>query len=147
MKAVIQRVTSASVVVDDRLVSAIGPGLLVLLGIKDDDTKKDTDYIIRKIVHMRIFADGQGKMNRNIIDRAGEILLVSQFTLYGDCKKGNRPSFVRAMDPKKAELFYIEFVTTCKQIYPKVKEGIFGANMQVALVNDGPVTIVVDSRV
>ncbi|MFC1841462.1 D-aminoacyl-tRNA deacylase [Candidatus Dependentiae bacterium] len=146
MRAIIQRVTSASVSVDDTLVSQIGVGLLVLLGIKDDDTQKDQEYIAKKMLNLRIFSDEQGKMNKSIQDISGELLLVSQFTLYGDCRKGNRPSFVKAMPPQKAEVFYNAFVEHVRKIYPRVKEGAFGAYMQVTLVNDGPVTILIDSQ-
>ena len=146
MRALIQRVTSASVSIEEKLISQIKLGLLVLLGIKTGDTHEDSDYIIRKIVNLRIFADEQYKMNKNLSDVGGEILLISQFTLYGDCKKGNRPSFIQAMPPAEAELFYNEFVLRLKNEYAQVKEGLFGASMQVGLVNDGPVTILIDSN-
>jgi len=144
MRAVIQKVTLASVSVDGALVSEIGLGLLVFLGIKAGDTSKETDYVVRKIVNLRVFEDDQHKMNKSILDVGGEILLVSQFTLYGDCRKGNRPSFVQAMPPQEAEPFYNDFVVALKKAYPKVKEGVFGAYMQVQLINDGPVTILLD---
>jgi len=146
MRALVQRVKSAAVSVDKKVVSEIGDGLLVLLGIKYDDTRKDTDYIMRKIVNLRVFLDEEGKINKSISDISGEILLVSQFTLYGDCSKGNRPSFIEAMPPQKAAVFYQECVQKLKEIYPQVKEGIFGANMQVNLVNDGPITILLESK-
>jgi len=167
MRAVVQLVKSASVSVSQKLVSEIGPGLLVLLGIKDDDAhplsgsppfvraqdrlrsgqaRSSGGYIIKKIINLRIFPDENGNMNKSVQDVGGEILLVSQFTLYGDCRKGNRPSFICAMPPEKAKNFYKNFADCLKSEYPKVKEGIFGAYMQVALVNDGPVTILIDSE-
>jgi len=146
MRAVVQRVISASVSVDKEVVSSIENGLLVLLGIKSDDTHKDRDYIIRKIINLRIFSDTENKMNRTVVDSSGEILVVSQFTLYGDCSKGNRPSFVDAMSPQKANIFYENFLQKIKQEYPKVKSGVFGKHMHIGLVNDGPVTILLDSK-
>jgi len=146
MRAVVQRVSSASVSVDGKLISKIGPGLLVLLGIKDSDTQKDTDYIIKKLVKLRIFPDDNHNMNKSVADTGGEILLVSQFTLYGDCRKGNRPSFIKAMKPDEAKEFYDNFAIVLKKEYPKVKEGVFGAYMKVELVNDGPTTILIDSE-
>ena len=147
MRAVVQRVSSASVTVDGEIISQIGAGLLVLLGIHKDDTEKEREYIIKKIVNLRIFPDSADmhNINKSIKDTDGEILLVSQFTLYGDCKKGNRPSFIAAMPPEKAKSFYEDFAKELKHIYPKTKEGMFGAYMHVALVNDGPVTILLNS--
>ncbi|MFC1842519.1 D-aminoacyl-tRNA deacylase [Candidatus Dependentiae bacterium] len=152
MKALIQRVSSASVSVDNKIVSKIGHGFLVFLGIKADDTQKDRDYIIKKIVNLRVFPEvGDAtkkmakKMDRSIGDVGGEILLVSQFTLYADCRKGNRPSFINAMSPEQAKSFYCDFAVCLRKNYDKVKEGVFGAYMQVALTNDGPVTILIDS--
>jgi len=145
MRAVIQLVREASVTVEGKPVSSIGPGLLVLLGIKKDDTEKEQDYLIKKIVNLRVFPDEQSCMNKSVGDVEGEILLVSQFTLYGDCKKGNRPSFVDAMAPQTAKEYYDRFAASLKAVYPKVKEGVFGASMQVRLLNDGPVTIVIDT--
>ena len=146
MRALVQRVNTASVSVDDKLISKIDNGLLVLLGIRSDDTQKDRDYVLKKILNLRIFPDEENKMNKSVVDVSGEILLVSQFTLYGDCSKGNRPSFVQAMSPELAEPFYKNFASTLKQSYHKVKEGVFAAYMHVALVNDGPVTIFIDSK-
>lgn len=146
MRAVVQRVTSASVSVDQKIISEISEGLLVLLGIKNDDSQKNADYIIRKIINLRIFADEYGKMNKSISDISGEILLISQFTLYADCSKGNRPSFSMAMPPEQAKNFYDDFANKLKEIYPKVKEGLFGAYMQVSFVNDGPVTILLERQ-
>lgn len=147
MKAVIQRVTSASVMVDNQMVSEIAQGMLVLLGIGVGDEPSDAEYVIKKLLNLRIFADEQNKMNRSVQDIAGEILLVSQFTLYGDITKGNRPSFIQAMPPDRAEPFYAQFVQTLQNQYPnpKVKTGIFGADMKVNLINDGPVTIIIDT--
>jgi len=146
MRFVIQKVGSASVSVDDKIVSEIGNGLLVLVGLGVDDSKEDFDYFIKKILNMRIFEDEERKMNKSVIDVGGEILLISQFTLYADCKKGNRPSFVKAMSPEKAKVMYEDFVENFKKNYvsEKVKNGVFGAFMKVSLVNDGPVTIVLE---
>jgi len=146
MRALVQRVVSASVTVDNKLISEIGSGLLVFLGIKADDTQSDRDYLIKKILNLRIFSDQEDKMNKSIVDISGEMLLVSQFTLYGDCAKGNRPSFAKAMKPEQAKQCYDDFVQTLKQQYHAVKEGVFAAHMQVALVNDGPVTILIESK-
>ena len=146
MRAVIQRVTSASVTIDDRVTAEIEKGLLVLLGIKETDTPKDAAYIMNKILKLRIFADELKPINADISQVDGEILLVSQFTLYADCSKGNRPSFIQAMSPDKAQPMYELFVAKIKELYPKTKSGVFGADMRVALVNDGPVTIVLDSQ-
>ena len=146
MRAVIQRVTSASVTIDDRVTAEIEKGLLVLLGIKETDTPKDAAYIMNKILKLRIFADELKPINADISQVDGELLLVSQFTLYADCSKGNRPSFIQAMSPDKAQPMYELFVAKIKELYPKTKSGVFGADMRVALVNDGPVTIVLDSQ-
>jgi len=146
MRALVQRVSEASVSVDNAVVSHIQGGLLVLLGIKSDDTQKDQDYIIKKILNLRIFSDQKNMMNKSVVDVSGEILLVSQFTLYGDCSKGNRPSFAKAMKPEQAKILYDDFARNVKQQYDKVREGVFAAHMQVSLVNDGPVTILIDSK-
>ena len=144
MKLVLQRVLSASVSVDGSCVSKIGQGLLVLVGLAAEDTQENFDHVIKKMCNLRIFADENQKMNKSIQDIAGEILLVSQFTLYADCKKGNRPSFIKAMPPEQARLLYARFVERTKELYSseKVKDGIFGADMSVQLTNDGPVTII-----
>jgi len=144
MRALVQRVKSASVAVDEKMIAKIDQGLLVFLGIKDGDTQIERDYIIKKIINLRIFADEQNAMNKSIVDVGGEILLVSQFTLYADCKKGNRPSFVKAMAPDQAKALYNDFASTLKNQYGKVKEGMFGAYMQVRLQNDGPITILLE---
>lgn len=146
MKAVIQRVTSASVSINNELVSQIGQGFMVLLGIGLDDTMNDAEYIIKKMLNLRVFSDEQGKMNKSIQDIGGEILLVSQFTLCADVSKGNRPSFVKAMPPDRAELLYGEFIKTLQERFSAVQTGVFGADMKVQLINDGPITIILDSR-
>lgn len=145
MRMVIQRVLSASVEVDGTKVSEIGQGLLVLVGLGVDDDESSFAYMIKKLLQLRIFADEQDKMNKSVVDIGGEVLLVSQFTLYGDCRKGNRPSFVKAMPPGEAKELYAAFVDACKKAYDatKVYDGVFGADMKVNLVNDGPVTILV----
>ena len=146
MRVVIQRVNSASVDVDGKLVSSISKGLLVLVGIRSGDMDSDIDYIIKKILNIRIFESQKSFMDKCVQDLGLEILCVSQFTLYGNCNKGNRPSFDKAMSPKEAKLFYDKFLEKLKQNYSKVSDGIFGAYMQVSLVNDGPVTIILDSN-
>ena len=145
MRAVIQRVTQASVTVEGELVSNIQKGLLVLLGVTITDTEKDADYIAEKIANLRIFTDSEDKMNLSLKDVNGEVLVVSQFTLYGDARKGRRPSFINAAKGEVSEPLY---ELTCKKIEELgfvVKKGIFGADMQVDLINDGPVTILLES--
>ena len=146
MKIVIQRVQSASVVIEDCTVGAIKQGLLLLVGVGPEDTKEDLEYAVRKIVNMRIFSDEEGKINRSIEDVGGEVLVVSQFTLYADCKKGNRPSFTQAGSPAEAERLYEYFLEECRKEFGKVEHGIFGAEMKVSLENDGPFTVIWDSR-
>lgn len=146
MIALVQRVKSASVSVDNKQISAIGPGLLVLLGVADTDEQQDIRYVADKTVNLRVFSDDNGKMNLSLKDSGGQLLVVSQFTLLGDCKKGRRPSFVHAAEPEKADAFYQEFVTQVAQKGIDVKTGQFQAMMDVALVNDGPVTIIIDSK-
>ncbi|OQX63323.1 MAG: D-tyrosyl-tRNA(Tyr) deacylase [Desulfococcus sp. 4484_241] len=145
MRAVIQRVRKSSVTVDGETVGAIGRGLLVLLGVAQGDDVSDADFLANKITGLRIFEDGDGKMNRSLIDVGGEMLVVSQFTLLGDCRKGRRPSFTGAAEPHKAETLYQYFVNAVSGHGIRVATGRFGAMMEVALVNDGPVTFVVDS--
>jgi len=145
MRAVIQRVEQACVEVDGKLISKISKGLLVLVGIKTDDTQKDSEYLIKKILNLRIFEDEKHSMNKSVLDLNLEILLVSQFTLYGDCKKGNRPSFINAMSPEPAKDFYNNFVEKFRQQYPNVQDGVFGAHMKINLINDGPVTVILES--
>ena len=145
MKLVIQRVKSASVSIDGRVYNAIQQGLLLLVGVGPEDQQEDLDYAVRKIVNMRIFSDGEGKMNLSVKDIQGEILSVSQFTLFADTKKGNRPAFTGAAKPDMAEAFYQEFnQELAKEV--SVEAGGFGADMQVELVNDGPVTIILDTK-
>lgn len=144
MKIVIQRVTDASVTVKGQEISRIGRGYLVLIGIKDSDTKENADYLVKKLINLRIFEDENDKLNLSIKDINGELLLVSQFTLYGDCSRGNRPSFIEAARPEYAKELYDYFVQECKNNIQIVKEGIFGSNMKINLTNDGPVTIIIE---
>ncbi len=146
MRAVIQRVSGSKVEVFNELVGQIGPGLLVLLGISRSDEEKDADYLTDKIVHLRIFEDDEGKMNRSLIERGGEIMVVSQFTLFGDCRKGRRPSFIEAAPPDKAEELYAYFVGQLQSKGITIATGRFGAMMKVSLINDGPVTLIIESR-
>ena len=145
MKFVIQRVTEASVKVDGKVCGAIDHGLVVLIGIGHEDTKEDADKCLKKLVNLRIFSDEDDKMNLSLKDIDGQLLLISQFTLYGNCKKGNRPSFVDAGKPDAAEALYNYIVDEAKKQVNNVATGIFGADMKVSLVNDGPVTIVMDN--
>jgi D-tyrosyl-tRNA(Tyr) deacylase len=148
MKVVIQRVAKASVTVEERLVNEIGPGLLILLGIQDSDTEKDLDWLVGKVARLRIFPDEAGAMNRSVLDVGGGILVVSQFTLLAETRKGNRPSFIRAAAPEVARQTYERFcVRLERELGRPVGRGIFGAHMQVGLVNDGPVTICMDTSV
>lgn len=142
MKIVLQRVTKASVTVDEKTVGSIDRGLLILLGIADGDTKEDIEKAVQKISKLRIFADKDGKTNLSVSDIDGEILVVSQFTLYADCRKGNRPSFIGAGKPDFANEMYEYFLKYAKSYFKKVEHGIFGADMKVSLVNDGPFTII-----
>jgi len=146
MRAVVQRVKKASVTVHDDIVAQIDRGLVALIGITQEDTIQDRQYMIHKLINLRIFEDAECKMNRSIQDINGQLLLVSQFTLYGDCRKGNRPSFIEAMAPMQAADFYEQFVKECREAYPQTSSGIFQATMDIGLINDGPVTILIDSR-
>ena len=146
MRAVIQRVKSASVTVDGRVVSEIRKGLLVFLGVAQEDTPTDVDYMASKIANLRIFEDDEGLMNLSILDAGGEVLVVSQFTLYGDCRKGRRPSFIAAARPEKADPLYQAFMDEISRLGVSVKAGVFQAMMDVELINDGPVTILLDSN-
>jgi D-aminoacyl-tRNA deacylase len=146
MRVVIQKVLKASVEVDGSVVANIKNGLLVFLGITHDDDENDSKYIINKIINLRVFLDENGVMNKSVLDVDGQILIVSQFTLYGDCKKGNRPSYQQALEPEKAKVFYEKFVDLLKKSLGKTESGIFGASMKVQLVNDGPVTILLSSK-
>lgn len=145
MRAVIQRVSEASVTVDGQVVGAIGKGYLVLLGVGTGDREADADYLAEKVAHLRIFEDAYGKMNLSLLDVAGSALVVSQFTLYGDARKGRRPSFSTAAPPGEGNRLYQYFCTRLAAHGLAVAQGIFQAHMQVALVNDGPVTILLDS--
>ncbi|MFI3207705.1 MAG: D-aminoacyl-tRNA deacylase [Eubacteriales bacterium] len=145
MKFVIQRVSEASVTVDNEIVGEIQKGYMVLIGVSDNDTKEVADKLIKKMIGLRIFEDGEGKTNISLADVSGSLLLISQFTLYANCKKGNRPSFFLAGNPDMAESLYEYIIEQCKQQVHNVQRGIFGANMNVSLVNDGPFTIVLDS--
>lgn len=146
MRAVIQRVSQAKVVVDENTVGQIGKGFMILLGVHEQDTQADVDYLVGKISKLRVFEDEQQKMNRSIIDVGGEILSISQFTLFADTKKGNRPSFVQAAKPDVAIPLYEAFNEGLRQVGIPVETGIFGADMKCHLVNDGPVTIIIDSQ-
>lgn len=145
MKVIIQRVSEASVSIEHEVVGAIEQGLLLLVGVGPDDTADDIAYAVRKIVNMRIFSDEDGKMNLSVQDIKGSVLSVSQFTLFADTKKGNRPAFIGAAKPDMASQFYDYFNEVLEQHVP-VQRGIFGADMQVSLVNDGPVTIILDTK-
>ena len=145
MRAVVQRVKQASVTINNSVVADIGIGLMVLIGIAAEDAAKDRAYLINKLINLRVFDDDEGKMNRSIQDINGQLLLVSQFTLYGDCRKGNRPSFIAAMPPAEAQSFYEQFVAECQVGYPKTYSGVFQAEMDVSLINHGPITILIDT--
>lgn len=145
MRALIQRVTEANVTIDNKLHSHIDRGLLVLLGIEEEDTLEDVNWLLRKILGMRIFSDNEGKMNSDIVTIRGSLLVVSQFTLFASTKKGNRPSFVKAAIPEVAIPLYESFITLSQQLV-KTESGVFGSDMKIALVNDGPVTIWLDSK-
>ncbi|KNY28111.1 D-aminoacyl-tRNA deacylase [Pseudobacteroides cellulosolvens] len=146
MRGVVQRVKKASVTVDGELMGKIDKGLLVFLGIGNEDDEKDIQYLADKIINLRIFEDSNEKMNESLLDQKGELLIVSQFTLYGDCRKGKRPSFDKAARPKDAEMLYERFVEYCKSYGIKVETGKFQAMMDVNLINDGPVTLLIDSK-
>ena len=141
MKTVIQRVTNANVKVDNEIVGEIKQGLVVLLAISDKDEEKDVEKMASRIVNLRIFSDNNGKMNLSIKDINGELLVISQFTLYADCSKGNRPSFSNAVKPEHANKLYEYFIKTSKELGMHTEHGVFGADMKVSLTNDGPVTI------
>ena len=146
MRAVIQRVEKSSVSVDGDEIGAIGKGLLVLLGVAREDGEKDADYLLDKIVNLRVFEDGDGKMNLSLLDVAGELLVISQFTLLADCRKGRRPSFIEAAEPEKARHLYEYFAEEAARRVRRVSTGRFQAMMKVALTNDGPVTILLESE-
>ncbi len=146
MKFVIQRVTEASVTVENEIVGKIGKGFLVLIGVSETDTREIADKMIKKLCNMRIFDDKNGKTNLGLSDVNGQLLLISQFTLYADCKKGNRPSFTKAGAPDMADKMYEYIIEQCRRQVPVTERGVFGADMKVQLVNDGPFTIVLDSE-
>lgn len=145
MRAVVQRVSQAQVTVDNQVVGQVERGLLILLGIAPTDTPKHADWLAEKILTLRLFPDEAGKMNTSLIDIQGQVLVVSQFTLYGDCQKGRRPSFTGAASPEVAEPVYEHFLHSCRMLGIKTEAGVFGASMQVSLTNDGPVTLILDS--
>jgi len=145
MRAVVQRVLRASVEVGGEIVASIGEGIMVLVGIHREDGPEDMEYVRGKILGLRIFDDDQGVMNLSVEDTGGEVLLISQFTLQGDARKGRRPSYSAAMPPEQAGQLFVRFVDSVRSRYPRVQTGIFGAEMDVSLVNSGPVTIVIDS--
>lgn len=146
MRAVVQRVTRASIRVEDKTIGEIGNGLVVLLGVARNDTEKDAEYLVGKIGALRVFDDSEGQMNLSVRDTGGSLLVVSQFTLYGDVRRGLRPSWTQAAAPEVAEPLYQFFVTRAKALIREVATGRFGSMMQVELVNDGPVTVLLDSR-
>jgi len=147
MRTIIQRVTSAKVEIDSTIVGSIDIGLLVFIGIVDDDNPDDVDWLVNKIINLRIFSDENGLMNKSLFDVSGNLLVISQFTLHAKTKKGNRPSFYLAASPHIAIPLYELFIEKCNSLLPiPVQKGIFGANMQIFLCNDGPVTIIIDSK-
>ena len=146
MRAVVQRVTSASVTVNGERVSEIGAGVLIFLGVAHEDTTAELEYIANKIANLRIFEDAEGKMNCSLLETGGAALVVSQFTLYGDCRKGRRPSFINAARPEVANALYEEFITALEKRNIPTQGGTFQAMMEVRLINDGPVTILLDSN-
>ena len=146
MKAVIQRVSKASVDVEGQTIGKIGKGFMVLLGVHEDDTQEDLNYLVKKVTGLRIFEDSQGKMNLSLADVGGSLLVISQFTLLASTKKGNRPSFIQAGAPQMSAGLYEQFMEACRNMGFHVEHGKFGAHMDVSLINDGPVTIIIDSR-
>lgn len=146
MRAVVQRAKKGSVEIDGKVVGAIEKGLVVLLGVNENDTMEDVSYTAEKVLNLRVFDDDEGKMNYSLLDIKGELLVVSQFTLYGDCRKGRRPSYSTAARPEKANELYEEFVKACRAQQVKTETGVFQADMQVNIINDGPVTLIIDSE-
>lgn len=145
MKAVIQRINQGSVITENKTIAKTQKGLVVFLGITHGDSQKEINYLIRKIINLRIFSDIEGKMNLSVKDTKGEILLISQFTLYAECQKGMRPSFTSALEPAKAEKIYTLFAQTLKKEYARTEFGVFGADMEVKVDIDGPVTIILET--
>ena len=146
MKFIVQRVSSAACRVDDEVTGSIQKGFMVLIGISDSDTKEIADKMIKNLIGLRIFEDSEGKTNLSLKDVNGSLLLISQFTLYADCRKGNRPSFIKAGNPELANNLYEYIIAKCKEEIPDVQTGIFGADMKISLINDGPFTILLDSE-
>ncbi|MFA5636645.1 MAG: D-aminoacyl-tRNA deacylase [Anaerovoracaceae bacterium] len=146
MRAVVQRVIRSRVLVDGEITGDINKGLMILLGVEDEDTETDANYMAEKIAGLRIFEDAEGKMNLSLADVGGAMLVVSQFTLLGDCRKGRRPSFIRAARPEEADRLYRHYVEVCQGMGIQVEEGVFRAEMLVQIENDGPVTLILDSR-
>ena len=146
MRAVVQRVKSSKVEVDGKTIGSIGRGINLLIGISKDDTREDIDYIVRKVLGMRIFEDDKGKMNYSLKDINGQLILISQFTLYGDCRRGKRPDFMKAQGGDLARSLYNELVEEFKKEVPDLQTGEFGADMQVEIINDGPVTLLLESK-
>lgn len=144
MRLIIQRVTHASVEVNEKVVGKTGPGVLVFVGITHSDTKKEAEWLANKLVHLRIFEDADGKINQSLMDKKGSALIISQFTLYADCKEGRRPSFIQAAPPEIANPLYEQFVEEVRKLGIPAETGIFGAEMKVSLVNDGPITILLE---
>ena len=147
MKFIVQRVNKSQVEVEEKIVGKIDKGFMVLIGITHNDTKEIADFLVRKLINLRVFEDENGKMNLSLKDVQGSLLLISQFTLYADCTSGNRPSFTNAAKPEFANELYEYIIEECKKQIPNVQTGIFGADMQVSLVNDGPVTIILEKYV
>ena len=145
MRALLQRVSRANVAVDDTVVGEIGAGLLILLGVAKSDTSQDAEFLADKILNLRVFPDDAGKMNRSLLESNGDLLIISQFTLYGDCRKGRRPSFEAAAPPEQARGLYETFVGLARRSGLRVETGVFKAHMDVSLVNDGPVTLMLES--
>lgn len=146
MRVVVQRVTSSKVIVENKIVGSINKGFNLLIGISKEDTIEDLIYVRDKVLNLRVFEDDNNKLNLSLLDVKGEILAISQFTLYGDCRKGRRPNFMNAMAGEEANSLYEEFLRILRETGLKVEKGVFGANMQVDIVNDGPVTILIDSK-
>lgn len=146
MRAVVQRVSKARVLVEGNVVGQIGEGLVVLLGVGADDSEKDAEYLAGKVVNLRVFDDSEGKMNFSLLDVKGELLVVSQFTLYGDCRKGRRPAYDKAANPEQAVVLYENFINQCRNYGVRVETGQFRAMMTVEIFNEGPVTLLLDSK-